>query len=406
MLSLINNFSIWNRLTKDNKNKNESEYVYKDKVLMFSFNDIKKTVKIKDLRTINFIMTSYNSFSFLKRDDYDKVLYETDRDISLKDTIYRDFMSYIQVKDWNLKNDFELISDKVKYMFDSIKENQYNFTLRYNRSISRYLLYGYLDYIFLIGEESYNFDQDAGYHEKYSITDFMDNLHDFLRRYSDNVIYKSDYVFKFDSLSNILFSIHEMAYSYLEDIKKINIDFVYPMNTESIISHYEEESEDYDEDSYGYDHIYVNTYVNSKLNFVLERKSQDFIFLYDSDLYVVLYQGDVESYDGTPIGFSLNVAKHKNLIKIRLVITLYLDKVYDEFYIKEITEKNDPEKTNKITTKDIENDVNNHIIKYYEEIDISDVSKEKYKNIIDEINNHINVILEGKILIGFNDNIV
>lgn len=399
MLSLINNFSIWSRMNEDDSNKNQSKY--KNNILILSFNNIKKSIKIKDLRTINSIMTSYNSFSFLKNYDYEKVLYETGKDISLKDTIYRDFMTYIQVKNWNLKNDFELISDKVKYMFDSRKEHQYNFTLRYNRSISRYLLYGYLDYIFLIGEESYNFDQDAGYHKKYSVTDFMDNFYDFLLRYSDNVIYKSDHTFKFDSLSNILLSIHEMTYSYLEDIKKINIDFIFPMNTESIESYYEEESEDYYDD-----YIYTNSYVNSKLEFVLERKNKDFIFLYDSDIYVTLYKGETEVYDNAPIAFSLNVAKHKNLIKIRFVITFYLDKVYDEFYIKEITEKNDSEKTNKITSKDKESDLKNHIITYYEEIDISDVSKEKYRNIIDEINNHINVILEEKILIGFNDNMV
>lgn len=408
MFSLTHSFVGWNTLNKDDASRNQYEqrYINQDKVLFFTFNNIKKnSVKLKDLKTINLLMITYNMLSFLNTNSYSDILLKTNDDINRKNLIYRDFMTYIQVKNWKIKNDFELISDKIEYKFDLDMKYKYKFNLYSKGTIGKSLLYGYLNYIFIIGEDSNSFDQDAGYHQNYSMSDFRGNLYDFLIKYIDNVISKSEYLLKSDSLGDILLSIHELVYSYLEDIDKIGLEFYYPINMDSIASYYEDDyyEDDYDEDE---EYISIDSHVNSDLNFVLERDVKDFIFYYDSDVYVTVYKNDADAYDGSPIGFSLNVAKHKQILKIRLVISFYLDSTYDEFYIKESYEKPNEKRTKKITAKNNEEGITKHNISYYKEIDLSDISNKKYINIINEINNHIDNILDGKILIGINNNIV
>lgn len=411
MFSLKNNFV--NRITLDEdnviKNKYEDKLLSKDKVVFLAFSNVSKnSFKVMDLRTVNALMATYNLLSFLKTYSYNDVLMKTNKVIIKKNLIYGDFIYYIQAKNWNLKNDFELINDRVGYKFSLDMKYKYGFTLYSKHTIIKSLFYGYLNYIFIIGEESYNFDQDSGYHQNYSISDFLGNLYDFLMRYIDNVISKSKNLLKSDSLGDILLSIHELVYTYLEEKNKIGLSFFYPINLDSIASYDEEDyNEDYDEDDYGEDeYTSIDCYVNSDLNFVLERGVNDFIFYYGSDVYVTVYKDDIDSYDGSPIGFSLNVAKHQHILKIRLVISLYLDLTYNEFYIEEPSKKSNKKKTKKITAKSREERINKHDILYYEEIDLSNISNKKYINIINEINNHIDNILDGKILIGVNDNIV
>lgn len=413
MFSLTNNFVNWIDLNKDSirRDEYENKNFNKDKVVFFAFNNISRnSVKVKDINTINVLMTTYNILSFLKMNSYDDIILKANDSIKKKNTVYRDFISYIQVNNWSLKNDFELINDKVEYSFDLDMKYKYKFTLYSKNTIGKSLLYGYLNYIFIICEENYGFDQDAGYHYNYSISDFMGNLYDFIIRYIDNVISKSIYILKSDSLGDILLSIHELVYSYLEDTNKIGLSFYYPIDIDSITSGSEENyDEDYDnDDDYYEDEEYtsIDSYVNSNLNFVLERDTKDFIFYYDSDVYVTVYKDDIDSYDGSPIAFFLNVAKHKQILKIKLVISLYLDSTYNEFYIKESSEKSDKRRTKKITAKDSNKKINKHNISYYKEIDLSNKSNKKYANIISEINKHIDNILDGKILIGINDNIV
>ncbi|MEM4483899.1 MAG: hypothetical protein QXS19_08275 [Candidatus Methanomethylicia archaeon] len=419
MFSLTNAPKYLINLYKSNDYTNKRGYmnIIMDSLLFYAFDNVeKKSLNLKDLRTINMLMNIYNMLSFLNDDTYKDILLKTNNDINSKGVVYRDFMSYIQLKKWRVKNDFELISDKVNYKFDLEAKYRYKFNFFSKNTIYKSILYGYLNYIFLIGEESYGIDQDSGYYSNYSMSDFMSNFHDFLVRYIDNVILRSKYASKLDSLGDVLFSIYELISLYLEDTDNIKLAFYYPINMDSIDSYseeyydedYDEEyDEEYDEDSYEdeeYTSIDVN--VNSSLNFVLERDTRDFIVNYDSDIYVTVYKNDTDAYDGVPIGFSINVAKHKRLLKIRFVVNFYLDTTYDEFEVKKMTKKYDRKLIKKIKLEDSSKRINKYDITFYKEVDLNDISNKKYIKVVKEIDSHIDKILDGKMLIGDNNNIV
>lgn len=364
---------------------------------------IENIIKIREPESINIHMSYYNIISFLNQNRFN-IIEENKKEMNNK-KIVRDFMTYIYKKDYKIKDDFELISKDTRYVFEYESKYKYGFSLFTGSQIGKAFLYSHAMHIFFSGENNSYIDDYKGYHYEYSTNTFLSDLYNFLNMYTDEFLSKFKDKIRTDILSNISFSIYQVVSTYLEDNIKDNLTFTYHMDTESIISEYSEyeEDEEYEEDDSS---TYSDCNMIRNLNFLLDVNTKDFVFDYESDIHVTLYYNDADVYDGAPIGFSLNVAKNKDKIKIRFETTFYIDNAYNNFVISLKDKDNKTKKRKRVKKENTDTNIEHHNIIYYKEIDCSKKSNEKYKSILKEIDDYIENILNDKILISFNDNVV